>query len=144
MKVGNLKKYYRKKGPKLVVTPVVGIVLIGFIATWIWVIPHGQRLDTSTYQVVYLTTGQAYFGKLQNTDGNYLVLTSPYVVQSIQQPNSEKKTSATSSDQTTLIKVKDQVYGPDDSMALRADNVLFWQNLRNDSKVTKAIQAKEQ
>lgn len=126
--------------PKLVVLPVVAVVLFGFLAAWFWLIPHGQRIDSSTYQVVYLTSGQAYFGKLQNTGGEYLELKNPYVVQDVQQPTDGKPAQQ---NQTTLVKVRDQVYGPDDSMALRSENVLFWQNLRSDSKVSEAIDAKE-
>lgn len=128
------------KLPKLVVLPVVAVVLFGFLAAWLWLIPHGQRINTSTYQVVYLSSGQAYFGRLQNTGGEYLELKNPYVVQDVQQPTDEKSAQP---NQTTLVKVRDQVYGPDDSMALRSENVLFWQNLREDSKVAQAIDAKE-
>lgn len=142
MKSEKVQTKLPKRLPKLVVAPVVVVVLLGFLAAWLWLIPHGQRIDGSTYQVIYLTTGQAYFGKLQNTGGEYLVMKGPYVAQDVQQPNSGKKADTAS--QTTLVKVKDQVYGPDDSMAIRSQNVLFWQNLRSDSKVTQAIKAKEQ
>lgn len=135
-----LSKKLQLKMPKLVVLPVVAVVLLGFIAAGLWLLPHGQRIDSSKYQVVYLSSGQAYFGKLQNTGGDYLELRNPYVVQDVQQPTDSTKGQT---NQTTLVKVSDQVYGPDDSMSLRSDNVLFWQNLREDSKVAQAIDAKQ-
>ncbi len=134
------RKVWYKNISKLVVTPIVAVIAVGFIAAWLWLIPHGQRIDGNSYQVVYISTGQAYFGKLQNTGGDYLVIQDPYVIQDVKQADSKKKATT----ETTLVKVEDQVYGPDNSMALRADSVLFWQNLRTDSKVTQAIKSKEQ
>ena len=98
-----------------------------------------QAIDHSKYQVVYLANGQAYFGKLTNTAGEYLVMSSPYTAQSI--PAGDKSTDA--SNTTTLLKVSSQVYGPDDSIAIKSSQVLFWQNLRADSKVSQAIDAKK-
>jgi len=94
-----------------------------------------QRIDTSAYQAVFLSNGQSYFGKLQNTGGDFLVMKSPYTAQTV-------KDSTTSADTTTLLRVKDQVYGPEDSIAIKSSQVTSWQNLRSDSKVTLAIDAK--
>ena len=66
---------------------------------------------------------------------------TPYTAQEIK-TISEQSTEA--SPQTTLIKVSDQLYGPKDSIAIRADNVSFWQNLRDDSEVVQAIKSKKQ
>ncbi len=98
-----------------------------------------QAIDSAKFQVVYLTNGQAYFGKLQNTNGDFLIMQSPYITQSV--ANSDNETSTDT--QTTLLKVTDQLYGPDDSIAIKASQVTFWQNLRDDSKVSQAIKAKE-
>ncbi|MEO5948917.1 MAG: hypothetical protein ABIP74_00785 [Candidatus Saccharimonas sp.] len=100
-----------------------------------------QQVDTNKYQVVYLTNGQAYFGKLQNTNGEYLVIKTPYTVQTVA-PATDSKTT-TDQSTTTLLKVSAQVYGPEDSIAVKASQVTFWQNLRDDSKITQAIKAKE-
>jgi hypothetical protein len=96
---------------------------------------HDQVLLGDRYQIVYLLTGQIYIGKLQNTRGQYLTLTHAYTLQAPQADAA--KTDTTSN----LVQVSRQVYGPEDSMALRADQVAFWQNLRTDSKVVKAIES---
>lgn len=107
-----------------------------------------QRIDTSTYQAVYLVNGQAYFGKLQNTTGQFLVMKTPYTMQDVQTPpqedaNAETKETSEPVANTTLIKVSGQVYGPEESIALKAEQVIFWQNLRDDSKVSQALKAKD-
>ncbi len=138
MQAKETKKARLPRLPKLVVLPVVVVVLAGFVAAWLWLLPQGQRIDSSVYQAVYLTNGQAYFGKLKGTSGEYVTLESPYTVQEVQAENGKDAQG-----QTTLLKVRDQVYGPDDSIALRSENILFWQNLRSDSKVQQAIEAKQ-
>lgn len=96
-----------------------------------------QHIDVSTYQAVYLTNGQMYFGKLQNTSGEYLTLKSAYMPQATS--NQAQDTSA-----SALIRVRDQLWGPTDSMAIRSSQVAFWQNLRDDSKVAQAIKVKSE
>lgn len=116
------------------------ILLVVAIALGVWSLLgwlNTQRIDNSKYQVVYLANGQAYFGKLQNTDGDYLVMKTPYIAQSA------STNSTTDNQTTTLLKVSKQVYGPEDSIAIRASQVAFWQNLSDDSKVTQAIKSKE-
>lgn len=114
-----------------------GLVVIILLMIWWVFLSSYQKIDSSKYQVVYMTNGQAYFGKLKNSSGEYLVLDTPYTAQSVETPKQdEQKTEAAPS---TLLKVSSQVYGPEDSIAIRSSQVAFWQNLRSDSKVSKAI-----
>ncbi len=117
------------------------VALIVAAAAWLYLTGmQSQSINRSAYQVVYLTNGQAYFGKLQNTSGEYLVMRSPYSAQSVQaEPKAEEETTPT----TTLLRVRDQVYGPEDSIAIRAETVAFWQNLRDDSKITALLKSKQ-
>lgn len=98
-----------------------------------------QMVDHSKYQVVYMANGQAYFGKLKNTMGEYLVIETPYTAQAVESADKTKATENT----TTLLKVSAQVYGPEESIAIKSSQVLFWQNLRSDSKVSQAIASKQ-
>lgn len=100
-----------------------------------------MQINTSGYQVVSLVSGQVYFGHLKNTTGEYLYLASPYIEQTIQ-PQEKNEDGSAKASQTALVRVKDQVYGPEDTIAIKSSQVSFWQNLRDDSKVTQAIKAK--
>jgi len=122
----------------LIMAGIAFVLGIALVTSLIMKSQPAQAIDTSKYQVVYLTNGQAYFGKLQNTSGDFLVIKSPYIAQSVSAD--DKTASAT---QATLLKVTSQVYGPEDSIAIKASQVTFWQNLRSDSKVSTAIKAKE-
>ena len=121
------------------VVTVAAAALISFLALQLFLKP--MRVDPSGYQVISLVSGQVYFGKLKNIGGEYLYLEAPYVEQQVQAQ--EKNTDgSTKAAQTALIRVKDQVYGPQDMIAIKSDQVVFWQNLRADSKVAQAIKAK--
>lgn len=113
---------------------VLIIVVAGAILAVMFILPKGERVNAGGYQVVYMTSGQAYFGKLKNTGGDYLVLDTPYTAQDVK-PEGEENVQTS----TTLVKVSQQQYGPTEAMSLKSDQVLFWQNLRDDSKVTQAI-----
>lgn len=97
--------------------------------------PAGDR-----YQAVFLDNGQVFFGKLKNTHGAYLTLENAYYTQkqnTATGANAEQKTTASSN--ISLARVGDEVYGPESTLKIKAEQVLFWQNLKNDSKITKAI-----
>ena len=125
--------------PVVITVAVLCVTAVGVYALLHTIESAGQRINRSQYQAVYTASGQLFFGKLQSTDGVYLTLQSPYTAQTSTADSAEQTTQ----DTTTLVKVQDQKYGPEDSMAIRADQVMFWQNLRDDSKVTQAIKTKE-
>lgn len=125
---------WRMSRKQFIVTLAIAIAIMGLIAGTYWYKHrNNQTIMSDRYQVVYLLTGQVYFGKLQNTNGEYLTLKNVYTLQ-------DKAADAPSTDNTSnILQVSRQVYGPEDSMAIRADQVQFWQNLRGDSKVAQAI-----
>ncbi|MEO7904277.1 MAG: hypothetical protein ABIR91_00620 [Candidatus Saccharimonadales bacterium] len=110
------------------------IIVAATIGGYLHLQRNQLRINHDGYQVVYLTTGQIYFGHLQNTRGAYLTLTDVYTVQT-----DESGTKSAQITGTKLLKVSQQLYGPDNEMAIRSDHVQFWQNLSADSKITKAI-----
>ncbi|HET8884305.1 MAG TPA: hypothetical protein VFM68_02440 [Candidatus Saccharimonadales bacterium] len=117
------------------------VIVAMIVAAMVYQQRHNQAIATDRYQVVYLVTGQIYFGKLQNTTGTYLTLKDVYTVQNEADPSAP---DSNVSSQSKIIKVSQQVYGPENSMAIRADQVQFWQNLRSDSKVANAIKTAPQ
>jgi hypothetical protein len=138
-KVSNLRKHHEAsfyKRPGTIVCAALLVIIGGLLAFW-FILPQGERINHSGYQVVYMVSGQAYFGKLKNASGEYLTLHEPYTAQDV----TPKEQAAPDEQQpsTTLLKVSQQQYGPQDVISLKSDQVLFWQNLRSDSKVIQAI-----
>lgn len=121
----------RKQTLGLIVS--AGLLLVAVAGAYWYQHRNDQVVLRDRYQIVYLLTGQVYFGKLQNTSGEYLTLTNVYMLQN------QQDTAEGADNTSNILQVSRQVYGPDDSMAIRADQVQFWQNLRSDSKVAQAI-----
>lgn len=101
-------------------------------------------IDASKYQAVYLMNGQLYFGKLQVLSDTKLKLTNVYYLQT-QNNESTDKTDAESAETTSnnvqLIKLSNAIYGPNDEMIISKDQVLYYQNLKSDSKASQLIES---
>ena len=93
----------------------------------------------SGYQAVFLSNGQVYFGHLKNIETKSPVLTDIYYIQSNQQNPQSGNQAQQPQPQLSLVKLGNELHGPEDSMAIRADQVLFWENLKDDGKVVQAI-----
>jgi uncharacterized protein HemX len=133
------------RGFKLLVLLVLVVVAIG----WSWWLfgrstsyDENQAINTSEYQAVFLTNGQVYFGKLADLNNKYVTLTSIYYLQVQQSDGSLQNASGnTTSSQVSLAKLGSELHGPQDKMSISSDQMLFWENLKSDSKVVKAIEA---
>ena len=96
-------------------------------------------INTAEYQAVFLTNGQVYFGKLTDLGNAYVTISDIYYLQ-VQQSLQQGSAGNTSS-QVSLAKLGSELHGPEDKMHIASDQVLFWENMKNDSKVTQAITA---
>jgi len=119
---------------------IVSALLLG------WIIgnnddgPTGyQNIDSKRYQAVFLSNGQVYFGKLTNSGSELVKLTNIWYLQVQQGTQSADALNDSSKNQVSLAKMGNELHGPDDSMSIAKDQVLFWENLKDDSKVVKAI-----
>jgi hypothetical protein len=132
------KNAQRKASPMLIKAVIASIIVIVGAAIAIAALaasrsnsPAGDR-----YQAVFLNSSnsQVFFGKLKNTSGEYLVLENAYYSKASEVPE-----NAATSNNVSLVKVGDEVYGPENVLKIRSEQVLFWQDLKSDSKVAKAI-----
>jgi len=125
-----------------VVTLLVGIV-VGAGGWFALSHLHGSTatINSSEYQAVSFTDGQLYFGKLSIVDGQHLKLTDVYY---LQQQTSDTSSSAdlqksTNNQNFKLVKFTDVIYGPEDEITIPKSQVLFYENLKPDGKVTQLI-----
>jgi len=134
-----------KNWKKIALIAVV-VLLVGGMGYSMWrMYGGGNGIETNRYQAVFLTNGQVYFGKLSRMNNEYYKLTDIYYMQST---NSTSDTESTSPQQTTqtggnvqIIKLGDEIHGPEDKMIIGRDQVLFYENLKtkDGSKVVSAI-----
>ena len=115
------------------------LVILAIFATASKVFGGSSReLKRKQYQALFLTNGQVYFGKLSQVDGSYVKIKDIYYLQVQQQVQPEDK-KTDQQPQVSLAKLGNELHGPEDVMYVSREQVLFWENLKEDGKVAKAI-----
>jgi hypothetical protein len=132
-----IPKGQKRRFTREVIFLVLIIFLIGYFLC-------GDRIwfyfQTEGYQSVFLNNGQVYFGKL-GVSGSWLKLSDIYYLQanqSLQQTASGGEIND-SGQNIELVKLGSELHGPTDTMYIERDKVMFWENLKEDSKVVDAI-----
>ena len=138
---------YKPGKKKLVLSAVVVLILLGLVSCG--VIARQQMLGNSSfstevkknqYQAVFLSNGQVYFGKINSLDKRGIKLTDIYYLQvQTPQPLPNDKTTQNQQQNLSLAKLGKELHGPEDSMFIEKSQTLFWENLKDDSQVVKAI-----
>jgi hypothetical protein len=100
---------------------------------------NSTQVKGKQYQALFLTNGQVYFGKLKKVDDSYVRLTDIYYLQVQQQVQPGQQNNAEQQPNVSLAKLGSELHGPEDTMYISRDQVLFWENLKDDGKVTQAI-----
>ncbi|MBI5413794.1 hypothetical protein HZA42_05615 [Candidatus Peregrinibacteria bacterium] len=113
---------------------LVLLVLLAAIGVTLWKSFYLPKVDSTTYQAVFLDNGQQYFGHLNGVGRYGPYLTDIYYVQS-QMPAS----SNPADQKLSLVKLGKELHGPEDKMYLNWKHVIFWENLTADSQVVKGI-----
>jgi hypothetical protein len=95
-----------------------------------------QYVDSSKMQAVFLNGGQVYFGNITDLNKDFVKLNNIYYLRVNQQvqPGSTQTTNDIS-----LVKLGCELHGPQDQMVINSDQVIFWENLKDDGQVGKAV-----
>jgi len=130
----------KKSRGKRIILPLLLAVIVLLLGALAWSAFSGKQgatapIDTGKYQAVFSTSGLVYFGKLESLNSEYFKLSKAYYLQS---PSTGAAGTEDSSDQK-LIKLSDAIHGPEDEMIIPKSQVLFYENLKSDSKVAQAI-----
>lgn len=99
---------------------------------------EGEYVDSSKLQAVFLNGGQVYFGDINNLNGKYLSMNNIYYLRVNQQVQPNQSTSTDSND-VSLVKLGCELHGPQDNMVINREQVIFWENLKDDGQVAKAV-----
>ena len=123
---------------------IVALVLAALAGGWfVWQkVAADDGIDQGKYQAVFFTNGQVYFGKLSQVNGDYMKLKDIYYLQTKNSTeNNADNPQDVSSDKSDvqLIKLGNEVHGPEDEMMISRDQVLFFENLKADGKVAQTI-----
>jgi hypothetical protein len=117
----------------------VTIVLVGLLLTILLFKDSNKEegfVDKNKYQAVFLNNGQVYFGHINELNKDYLGVSNIYYLKVSQQVQPGQQ--ATQND-VSLVKLGCELHGPQDAMLVNRDQVTFWENLKDDGQVAKAI-----
>ncbi len=126
------KSFWQKWGLGIIIGLIVLALL--FALYWFNLLPFNL---ISKYQAVFLANGQVYFGKISGEKGDYMKLASIYYLQ-VQQPVQPAE-KTTSQPNLQLVKLGSELHGPEDTMYIAKNQILFYEDLKNDSQVVQAI-----
>jgi cell shape-determining protein MreC len=140
------KKALAEKKKKLFYKKIIAAVIVTALlvaGSLVYTLKFASSgVKKNQYQAVFLANGQVYFGKLSNPNSKYLTLTDVYYLQvqnSEQDEQAQDQAQQTQNGEPQLIKLGEELHGPEDEMKISKDQVTFWENLKEDSKVVKAI-----
>jgi hypothetical protein len=110
----------------------ISVVLFFILVSMILGCTEKPKIDlTSDYQVIFLDNGQAFFGKLENSNSPYPLLKDVFYIQ--QMVNKE-----TNETKNTLVKRGSEWHGPD-RMYINAKHIVLIEPVSPDSKVAQLI-----
>jgi hypothetical protein len=87
-----------------------------------------SAIDSSSYQAVFLTNTEIYFGRLTAPGGEFYYLRHVYRL--TVQPAKQKGQPI----QRTLVRITSDVHGPQDEMVINRRQILYVENLSPNSK----------
>ena len=132
--------YLLESGIKSIVFWLVGAVVLG---GGVWMLDLGPTsvaafpdIPEDTWQAVFLNDDQVYFGKLKDHDANYLTLSEVYYLRTT--------ADLESSSNLNLIKLGGELHGPEDTIFIPKESVLFWENMKESSRVVQSIEGAKQ
>jgi hypothetical protein len=107
------------------------VIMTGLIFTASFYLYKKDRQETRT--AVFLSTGQVYFGKLVRVNKENIVLKDIYYL------SDTKDLSANDGKKISIVKLGEELHGPKDLMYIQRTHILFYEEMRSDSKINEAI-----
>jgi len=131
------------KAPWVVLVLVVVVILVLAVLFRDKLFKNSSMMaGASGYQAVFLTNGQVYFGKISRPTGDYVTLDDIYYLQVGPQQGSGTDQAASATQQSiSLVKLGNELHGPVDEMHISRSQILFYEDLKSDGAVVKAIAA---
>lgn len=98
---------------------------------------ENRFVNEEKLQAVFLNGGQVYFGNITTLNDDYVRLNNIYYLRVNQQvqPGENKN----SQQDISLVKLGCELHGPEDQMVINREQVVFWENLKSDGQVAKAV-----
>lgn len=101
---------------------------------------ESRFVDKENLQAVFLNNGQVYFGKIRAMDDGYIKLNNVYYLRvNNSSDGASQQSQAANPNDVSLAKLGCELHAPQDQMIINRTEVTFWENLKNDGQVAKAV-----
>jgi hypothetical protein len=135
-----VRKYSNVKIISVVLLYSLTVLLIA-VAIYAFVIggksnDQSKYISKGNYQAVFLNGGQVYFGQIVDANSKYMVMNDIYYLRVNQQVQPGQQASQ---NDISLVKLGCELHGPQDQMVINQEQVVFWENLKSDGQVAKAV-----
>ncbi len=144
-KEGTEPKHTTGKGRavKVVLIILVFMVIVAFIGISLWQDGTFRNISQSirfksSYQAIFLSNGQLYFGKITEITNEYIMMDSPHFLQLAQEPGEQVEPEV--QPEMKLISIKDEFHKPKDFVMIEKSSVIFIEELRDVSQIADAIE----
>lgn len=149
-----IKEPQKTVNPILVSTIVI-LLLIILVSIGVLFYPKifKQEKNINIWQAVFLSNGQVYFGHVLDRNSKFVTLTNVYYLQMKENSSASTQlntntentnientnTTNTNKQDISLVKLGNELHGPEDKMILNRDHILFIEDLRANSPIVKTI-----
>lgn len=131
MLLGKESGISRKKWPLIVGGGILlAAILLGLA---LFLTMSTTAIQRDTYQLVKLSNGETYIGKLANTNGDFLTLNDAY------HHTTEAGEAEGENSNITITKLSATVAKPEDTIHIAKEQIMYWENLQEGSKILDAI-----
>lgn len=124
------EKNTRRKKFLVTTLLVVSLLAIGLVGS----LGYNAFAKKDVRQAVFLTNGQVYFGYLSRSNSPIIQLTDTYYLKSAKELQGSDKSKI------VIVRLGGELHGPEGTMQINRDQVLFFEDMRDDSKVNQAIE----
>ena len=101
--------------------------------------PERKFVNKKQLQAVFLNGGQVYFGRIGTLNEKFMTVSDIYYLRVNQQVQPGQQQNAANQNDISLVKLGCELHGPNDSMVINREQVVFWENLKDDGQVAKAV-----
>ena len=90
-----------------------------------------------TYQAIFLSNGQVYFGKISEITNKYVILNKPFFIKVEQKQENLEEIS--DQPELKLISIKDEFHKPKDYMIIEKSSIILIEELDSSSQIVDII-----
>ncbi len=131
-----------RRATKIVIIVLVFLLAVGFMGISLWQDGTFRNISQtlrfkSSYQAIFLSNGQLYFGKISEMTNEYIKMENPHFLQLAQEP--EEQVDPEVQPEMKLISIKDEFHKPKDFVLIEKSAVIFIEELRDVSQIADAI-----